>query len=289
MSDVFYSLTDENRYVYHYTKSSTLTDHILQSSCLRFSRFLAVNDPREYKNWVFNFRYADAASIDFELLSVQLNDHLKHFCRIGCFSVDPYEALVTKAREDRGEDVVNAIYERGHSRPPMWAHYGENYRGACLILDKAKLDTELRSQALATGCTVYSGAVAYRNPIVVPNLRKLHELMILIDETSQVGIAATVRAHMSRHWKELFFLKARDWAYEREYRWLVIGNADKDVFVNIENALVGIVLGDHFPRSLQVKVGQYAKESNVGVAIMNWKNGFPQPEPSHWRLLIQST
>ena len=56
MNDVWYGLQDHNRYVYHYTSSSTLADKILPTGKLRFSRFENVNDPRESKEWTLPIR-----------------------------------------------------------------------------------------------------------------------------------------------------------------------------------------------------------------------------------------
>lgn len=228
---------------------------------------------------------------DFDLgnISVKLNDSLKYSWRIGCFVSDPYEALVTKTREDRGEDIISAIYERGHSRPRMWAQYGENYSGACLVFDRAKLDAAIRTDSKTVGCTVHAGKVEYRNPTVVPDLSKPNALTIHLDEIRRLGLNAAVEAHVSRHMKDLFFLKARDWEQEREYRWIVSGQNNEDLYINIESALIGIALGDRFPDDIKRKVGLYAESRPVHIAVMNWQNGVPQPAPSHWRLLLQST
>ena len=119
MNDIWYMLQDHDRYVYHYTRGAALIN-ILRSRRLRFSRFRFVNDPRESKNWVFNY-YSRTVDLNFDTRPVekQLNDLLKHSWRIGCFVSDPYEALVTKQREEVGEDIIGAAYDRGHSRPRM--------------------------------------------------------------------------------------------------------------------------------------------------------------------------
>jgi hypothetical protein len=179
----------------------------------------------------------------------KLNQRLKHSWRVGCFGSDVYEALATNDRGDRfSKDIIGAMYERGHSRPRMWAQYGDNYKGACLVFDKRQLDADIRSTAYAEGLVVYADRVKYENPEVVLNLRKPNGLNIFIDDINRLGFDKTAEAHISNYWEELFFLKSRDWEQEREFRWLVQGNRDQDFFVDISNSLVGIALGDRFPR-----------------------------------------
>ncbi len=290
MNDIWNMLQDDDRYVYHYTRASTLVKDILPTGELRFSRFQHVNDPRESKNWVFN--YAGVPSLlDFnsQLIEAKLNELLKHSWRIGCFSSDPYEALVTREREDRGEDVIGAAYERGHSHPRMWTQYGEDYCGACLVFDKSKLDMDIRDLASTLGAKVYSDIINYHNPRVVPILGAPDALTISADDMRQLGFSDAVEAHISRYWKDLFFVKARDWEQEREFRWLVSGKGDEDFYIDIRSSLVGIALGDRFPYCFKARVGKYAEENSVSIATMIWQNGVPQPNPEHWRLLIQST
>jgi hypothetical protein len=290
MNDVWYMLQDHERYVYHYTRSQTLTKHILATGRLRFSRFQYVNDPRESKDWLFNY-YSTHGSLPSETRSIDgaLNIRLKHSWRIGCFTFDPYEAVATKTREDQGHDILAAAYERGHSLPRMWAQYGENFVGGCLVFSRAQLDLDVRHAAEESGAAVYAGRVEYRNDRVVPDLRRPDPLTISVDEVNRLGFEAAVDAHISMHWKALFFGKARDWAQEREFRWLVSGNGDEDFFVDIRKSLVGIALGDRFPNTLKASVGTYAESNPVTVAVMNWQNGVPQPHPTHWRLLLQAS
>lgn len=287
MNDIWYGLQDHERYVYHYTSSSTLADYILPTGKLRFSRFEIVNDPRESKEWIFSYFTQIGLELGPEAtdpIGTELQKALKHLWRVGCFASDPYEALVTKQREDQGEDIIGAIYERGHSRPRMWAQYAENYQGACLVFDKEQLDSEIRATATAQGLKVQSGLVDYRNPQVLPKLGKPDALVIFLDEVQRLGFNRFVDVHVERWWKDLFLVKPLDWEQEREFRWLVSGS-DDDFFVDIRKSLVGIVMGDRFPDGCKPAVGDFAQANDVSPAIMDWQNGVPQPKPTHWRLL----
>lgn len=288
MTDVWYLLQDVDRYVYHYTSAATLTDHILPSGALRFSRFQYVNDPREAKDWSFDY-HGEPDDPDFDVQAIQkgLNERLKHRWRVGCFVSDVSAALVTKEREDRGEDTLSALYERGHSRPRMWAQYGENYKGACLVFDKQELDSKIRSRVSSADLIIHAARVAYQNPHVV-HANLPNALMISLDELKKLGFDKFATEHFQRHWEELCFLKAEDWQQEREYRWLVQGERDEDFFVDISNSLAGILLGDKFPVGWRPAVGNYALANEVSVAVMEWRNGVPEPNPMHARILANS-
>jgi hypothetical protein len=285
VNDIWYLLQDHERYVYHYTKAGTLLDSLLPTGEFRFSRLENVNDPRESKAWLFNYySAARLPEFDADAVGAKLNDLLKHSWRMGCFVADPYEAVITKAREDRGEDIHAAPYERGHSRPRMWAQYGENYEGACLVFDRIKLDADIRA---ACGDTVCAGRVEYRNP-PIPNVFPPSALTVSMDEIAGLGFSGAMDRHVTQHWKNLFFVKTRDWEQEREYRWVVRGGLHDEFRVDIRNSLVGILLGDRFPPGGKAAVGRFAESNGVSIATMNWQNGLPQPSPTHWRLLIGS-
>jgi hypothetical protein len=150
-------------------------------------------------------------------------------------------------------------------------------------LTEADSDTALAP--LQQAACVYADKVVYRNPPVVPNLSKPDALMISVDEIQRIGLSEAVDTHILKHWRDLFFVKSRDWEQEREFRWVVTGNANEDFYVGIEHSLVGIALGHLFPDALKVRVGQFAVSNSVTLAIMNWQNGVPQPHPTHWQLL----
>jgi Protein of unknown function (DUF2971) len=284
MSGIWYMLEDHNRYVYHYTCANTLTGKILPHSRLRFSRFSDVNDPRESKDWSFGF-YNVINDFDHVELELQLNKYIKHSCRIGCFVTDVYEALVTPERENQGEDIMSAPYERGHSRPRMWAQYAESsggsYSGACMVFDQSKLNTRIQTTAESEGLAAHSGKVVYKNPYPLAKLSELQSdaLMFPINEIHSLGREGAFKAHVEKFRNSLFFTKALDWEHERELRWVISGNVENDFYVNIQDSLIGIALGDGFPDRQKRVVLKYAERNNIRIAIMNWRNGFPQPSP----------
>ena len=280
MTDLWYALQDHNKYVYHYTGADVLVKHILPNNKLRFSKFASVNDPRESKNWIFSFSSCPS-DLNSDEVNRQLNSIIKHSYRIGCFVSDNERAVYSDNAKSHGSNPLMALYERGHSRPRMWAQYGGNYQGACLIFRKNELDKSINEAAHKIDSKVYSRHVAYSNPNLLFNLNKPHALIFPMLEAETVGLESAAKMHVEKHKDSFFYLKSEDWSQEREYRWVVTSrDDDSDFYCDIENALSGILLGDRFPEKLKPNVGKFAEQYGLSVAVMDWQNGLPQPKPN---------
>jgi hypothetical protein len=280
LTDLWYLLEDCDRYVYHFTGPDTLVSKILPGKELRFSRFGGLDDPREYRDWVFSFSGVTDAhtGADFESIQEQLNRALKHDWRIGCFVRDPAEAVMAK-RDEPGPRTLMRMYRRGHSLPGMWAKYAKDHAGACLAFDRDKLDRAVRSAAAKQGARVTAQPVRYEDPAVVTDLLKPRALLFPLDEARRIGLRAAIDQHIAQHGDELFFLKALDWQHQHEYRWTVQMGGDEELFVPFGESLVGIALGDRFPSASLHKIRRFSHDhTSVSIAQMRWQNGVPQPQ-----------
>lgn len=281
---MWYMLPDENNWLYHYTKAETLTEHILPSGKLMFSTFENLNDPRESKD--FRFKYGTWASsfsdhADLEVQTTFLNESIKRRWRIGCFVSDPDCAVATAKffDEGRGGEIPQAAFNRGHSRPRMWAQYGDGYKGACLVFDKSALRDCVAAAAENISQPLYEGLITYENPRAVPDINVYDELTIQYDLLKRVGVKKYLDSHVEKFWRNLFFRKAIDWSQEHEYRFAVRGNRNAPLFVDIAPALKGILIGDRFPTVLKSKLADYLRRNtHVDLAETDWLNGFPQPK-----------
>lgn len=290
MTGIWYALNDEHRFVYHYTNPIAI-ESILRSGRLRFSRFEGVNDPREAKDWTFGYSTWSGLPLEnMAAISAEATLRLKRNIRIGCFVSDVYESLVTRPREDAGEDIIRAPYERGHARPAMWHFYGEKHTGACLVFFRDALNSAILSTVPSSiRSLIRSAQVRYDNPHTLPKLDGNDALILNVDHVGQIGLGNALMAHFSRFADELFFVKAKEWEREREYRWLIPWDAAAEFEVAFVDSLTGILVGDKASASLKRVVGEYAHlNRNVHVAEMRWQNGFPQPIPTHWRLLLNA-
>ncbi len=277
--DVWYMLRSAERYLYHYTRSSTLTKFILPDQKLRLSPFQNLNDPREAKS----FQISGGAWGDDLHIGILDNfaAHLKQHWRVACFSSDPTEA-VFGGNDLLGASQLEAMHERGHSRPRMWAQYAENHSGACLVLDKRALSSAFESLGARLDLKVFSGPISYQNTPIAPKLT-IGPFMAHMDEVRRYGVEEAAKRHSLHFWQGLFLTKNTDWSAEREFRWLLYGKHHGDVFVDLAHCIKGVLVGPSFPEHLLAKTQQLAAQTGLELARMDWKNGIPQI-----RLMFQS-
>ena len=127
--------------------------------------------------------------------------------------------------------------------------------------------------------------MTYRNVPVVDHLGP-GPFAFSLDAVRHFGVERMAERHINQYFRELYLTKNRDWEAEREFRWLLRGTIAEDVFVDFEDSLVGIAIGELFPAELKPMVGRYALKNNVSVAMMDWRRAIPQPKPLTPRMLL---
>ncbi|MCF8710394.1 DUF2971 domain-containing protein [Rhizorhapis sp. SPR117] len=207
--------------------------------------------------------------------------------RVACFSADIYEATMTRSREDRDEDILAAPFHRGHSRPQMWAHYADNHAGACLIFRRDRLEQAMYRKASNINGRVYSRRIIYRPGSLRQRLFGSNPLIVAMSDLEH-GTRHAIERHTDRHIEELLFTKHPDWQNEHEYRWIISGNKDHNLFVDCSDSLIGLLLGPRFPVDAEKHVRHYGLENEISIARMDWINGVPQPSPTMPKLLAAS-
>src|SRR5690606_34757584 len=144
------------KYLYHYTSIDNAVNFILKDRTLMFNSLRGTNDPKESKNWEFNFHTEDNLKPTHQE-SMQLwhdvTNEIKTKCKVLCFSKD---------MKGLGANSINDIYLRGYSKPRMWAQYGSKHRGVCLIFERERLESLLVSQFDAKA-DLYGSDITYRN------------------------------------------------------------------------------------------------------------------------------
>ena len=276
--DLWFGLKDNSKYLYHYTRSSTLVGLILPWHRLRFAPFSGVNDPREAKEKIFQTYHRLPGSEPFlDKACSDVNAAIQSRSFVGCFVRDPEDALCTGERELQGHDVVEAASYRGLARQRMWAQYGENYHGACLIFDRSRLRHKVRMAARQVRARFFEGPVSYEfHQFTVPAHRAF---TVDVDRYCHDALRY-VNTHIPTFHHELFYKKDPEWAQEYEFRFVVFARqALSEVYVDITRCIVGILLGDRFPVCCREYVYEYARANGVSTAVMDWHNGYPQPKP----------
>lgn len=113
------------------------------------SRLEKVNDPKESKP-TFSF------SLNNSTTNVELFEFYKRFLtflKIMCLCIDNKSYF-------KNLDDINRFPGKGFDHPRMWAQYGENHRGICLVFDDKRLYSELRitqrKRPIFRGRVIYS-------------------------------------------------------------------------------------------------------------------------------------
>ena len=132
---------------------------------------------------------------------------------------------------------------RGFSIDPLWGHYSQKGNGVCLVFDKTKIETSLKNQ--------------YGNKVLMKKIDYLEDFTnaIFTEGYNQKQI----KDYISDNIESIFFTKAIDWEYEKEYRILLNTDNDNELFnFNLES-LIAVILclpkvinyeeinGDDFP------------------------------------------
>jgi hypothetical protein len=234
--------------------------------------FITTNDPRENKDWTFGFftnrSFDDVTGEEFARLQREATTLAKNTCKLLCLTEDD-EAGV-------GFDI-DKIYGRGFCRPRMWAQYADNHKGVCLIFSRDELRAALTASIEASS-TLFESSVSYRNRSQAPSLHN-NPFILNFDFICSYGLESTVREHIKKYWRELFFEKARDWADEKEFRWVVWDTRHEHHFFNFGTALKGLVIGPGFDEALGSSLQSHKQKYGLQVGQLNWKNGVPEVLP----------
>ena len=264
------SIKSVDKYLYHYTKCETAIDFILKDNTLRLNNYNKTNDPKEVKDWQFDIgsnEGADLGKYNSNELSTWLSKELKEKTRLLCFSQDTAPL---------SGNHLSDIFNRGFCKPRMWAQYGDNHRGLCLVFDRVKLTHQINEQ-LARNHLVLDSQVKYRNRNVIPNLFASddQQYCINIDHLQKVGKVKYVADHLAMHFERLFFEKMNDWSGENEWRCIVFSDSEADLYVNYGNSLVGVMFGDNTEEDDIISVMNMTNRTGVSHMGLKWKNCSP--------------
>jgi Protein of unknown function (DUF2971) len=269
--NLFYNLKSAEQFVYHYTKAETLAKAILPALTVRFSPFATLNDPREYKCWEFGFgtNGAFAGGFDDQAIGKRASDLMKSNCRVFCCTLDEPSSVGMG---------IDKIYGRGFCRSRMWAQYGEDHAGACIVLDKMAFHVSVQA-AMREACSLYCGPVNYRNRSQAQAFNRANPFILNYDQVVAVGLDSAVKNHVQAHYRELFLEKALDWSSENEFRWIANMTEPVELYISFHDSLAAVLLGDNIPIELKKTIISKAQDLEVTIAQLNWKCGVPEVIP----------
>ncbi len=219
------NIFNQDKYIAHYTNTKA-TKKILKDNKIRLGFKKDTNDPYEAdKNWDFDEQHftTDRKKIS-EIRDIRkkirkaVNKHIQLFCAV----------------KYKDKPIYN--------KPTHWAHYGDNYKGVCLIFNKNKLyncfkknnkilhyiaeeikyiDYDIENQSYLS---------KPEDKIYLDNLLK--DPILLLEEVNKIN------------WiKNKYFKKDIDWCKEDEYRFLVFSKNTDNIYIDYDDSLEAIVLG----------------------------------------------
>lgn len=267
LSAMIENVSSIETYLYHYTKAKTALDFILQNLTLCLGNYTKTNDPKESKSWEFGLgsnEKRDLGKYNTIETSRWLSTELKLRAKLACFSMDRVPLT--------GNHLVD-VHNRGFCKPRMWAQYSEDHAGICLVFDQQKLLAQVKSQ-FGSNSLVIAGPIQYMDRNIVRGLED-HEYMIDVDALEPLGKAAYVNLHIRKHYGSLFFEKMLDWRDESEWRVVVFSNFESELYLRLEDSLVGIMFGENIGEEMTQRIMAHTSSWGIQYMGLKWKNSSP--------------
>lgn len=267
-SSIFQFFKHQDRLLYHYTSAKTATEYILKDKQLKLGRYINTNDPKETKTWQFSVRTneeRDLSGYSLAEISERFTQALKHKTNLACFSQD--EALTG--------DHTRDIYARGFGKSRMWAQYADNHKGVCLVLEKSAIRKAAADQFGDDRFRLYGGPVIYKDRLITEVNNPADGFVIDADYLEKLGFDEYVKAHVKSHHKALFFEKVTDWSRENEFRVVVFGEREEELFLNIDGTIVGVLFGTDCTEEDIMKTVAGCEAETTQFEQIVWKNCTP--------------
>lgn len=221
-------------FLFHYTSSSTCLTDILPYKRLLMNSIQKSNDPYESQLFYFTLENIPTTITDPFLCSrfrTDTNLKVRLRTRMLCFS--------TKKRLIEGFNL-----------PRMWAQYGENHKGICLVIKKNEFLKENKP------LIDFKSKVYYSKELINP---KVDYNMFEGIKDHEKRISKIIKVLK----KQIFFSKMTDWSSENEFRCINISRPEKE-YCTIEKSLFGIILGCRFEKvylpSIKEQIKEYPNE-----------------------------
>lgn len=239
--------------IFHYTGKDILLEHILKERKFKFSNFLSANDPYEYglkiwgvhglvpldeRGWnkIQNFFTENAAYLAF----CQNSTDKRNFTNLGC------------------------------SKLRMWAQYGENHMGACLVFSKEKMLNVIEGEyPNGDKRKNFYQDIDYKKDLF-ETYKNFH-----LDIGHGQNITKLVYDFVTKERHRIFFTKQIDFRDENEFRFLSISidklSSYSGIYFDISDCVIGIILGDRFPDIYRPTVDLLCKDLDIEYGKLVWK------------------
>jgi len=206
------------KYIYHFTTVEMALLYILPSLDLKLSPYLNTNDPKENQTFGFESIFENCDDFSKVKLKKAFKEFLNNYCKLICFSTD----------YDFSENNTDFLIS-GAISPTMWAHYGNNYKGICIVL----CNDTFRSENKNENHDLFE-KINYSPYLHFP----------LLDQTEwERRQDEYFKEFLIKNSKVFFFTKHYHWQSENEKRFVHFGSKK---FCSIKNSIVGVFVGYDF-------------------------------------------
>jgi hypothetical protein len=265
---------DREDTICHYTAFDAGID-ILSTGKIRLSPFFNANDPLEFLEKPF---MAAQGGNDIYLpphssaALFHINNEIKTNVRYVSFCSNINSMVLDSTINSERTDKCRY---KSYGKPRMWAQYGRNHSGLCLVFSKRKLE-ELIPKSIHKGQIVYYESQITDYPRI--DLRESYRNLL---EYSKEFI--------TQNMKSIFFKKSVDFVDENEFRIVTYSDSSEDIFLPIEDILIGVIRGKRVSIS-EINVQTFKKEceaNNTFPYYLHWQDDKFIPE-IEMDILIQS-
>ena len=230
----------ESKYLYHYTSKEILIEFILPTLNLKLNFLKNTNDPKEkkmstkfaIKNIQFAGEYIELGGRLMEMVDKKL--------KVCCFS---------------GDYLKDGDKHFGYQLVRMWATYGCNHQGVCLVIDKEKFIEENDID----GINSFLKEINYNSSASNQIYKESRKLNTNYEQAAE--------ELLSYNFDRIFFTKHHDWLTENEIRFVTNLNRK---FCTIENSLTKIILGMDFNLKYRPSISEQLKKRKIQIQRINY-------------------
>ncbi|ARR51888.1 DUF2971 domain-containing protein (plasmid) [Photobacterium damselae subsp. damselae] len=246
--------------LFHFTRKEIVLEHILCNKTLRMGEFSGTNDPQEYKPKLMD-------TVGFELEE----HHDKKLEKVETI-IDSLLREKSKFISFCQNDIVdNRLFSHGVLKSRMWAQYGENHKGACIVVSKSKLINQLETK-FKSNYHIYCRNIQYEEP----NLdRNIPYLDINCSELNSLSASEIAIKFVTQHTKECFFTKQPDYKDEMEFRCVVIPTSfesEPPIYIDLLQCVHSVILGDAFPKVYKPTMLDLAHKLSIPIKKLHWES-----------------
>ena len=228
----FTKITDyPKNYLFCY-KSEKASLYSFINKSLRFSPIGTLNDPIENTLQTFfldlDNRFQEEQIQKYtRLLKTLTKKYCDNFIKVLSFTLS----------NDPESETLMSQSHMGYMRFSMWSQYADLGRGACIILDKNKIDKEFSNLVRRENIFGKSGQIQYTE-----EYEHGMAFRFMYDELNSLIAGYNIlKPKIQKYYKEYFFKKRKDWSNEYEYRYLIV--SERIQYLDITRSIVGIVFG----------------------------------------------